>query len=203
MSQTGGTREQNTGGRERLLAAAVRLFAAKGYAATSVRDILRAAEVTAPVLYYHFGNKEGLFLALVRDGVEKVELARQKAFDEAATTVERIRGYCMASIAVRREFADLAWVVEAILSGPPDAAPRFDFRGVLTTMLCQLQELVEEGITNGELRACNPMHASMVLVGLMEVASRPRLFEMAGVDPDDQIEGMLAVILGGLAAPAN
>ena len=50
-------RESENGGRERLLAAAAKLFAAKGYAATTVRDILRAAKVTAPVLYHHFGSK--------------------------------------------------------------------------------------------------------------------------------------------------
>jgi TetR/AcrR family transcriptional regulator len=177
----------------------VRLFAVKGYAATTVRDILRTAGVTAPVLYYHFGNKEGLFLALVREGVEKVEAARLEAFEGTASAVERIRRYCLASVAVRREFADLAWVVEAILSGPPEAVPRFDFRDIVTTMLRQLQDLVEEGIARGELRSCDPMHAVMVLVGFMEVASRPRLFEIAGLKADELVEGMLSMVLDGLA----
>ena len=169
------------------------------YAATTVRDILRTAGVTAPVLYYHFGNKEGLFLALVRDGVEKVEAARLEAFEGTANAVERIRRYCLATVAIRREFADLAWVVEAILSGPPEAAPQFDFRGIVTKMLRQLQDLVEEGIANGELRACDPMHATLALVGFMEVASRPRLFEIAGLKADELVEGTLSLVLDGLA----
>src|SRR3954452_11725538 len=45
--------------------AAAKLFAATGYDATSVRMIVKAAGVTKPTLYYHFGSKEGLAQALV------------------------------------------------------------------------------------------------------------------------------------------
>ena len=49
----------------RILEAAVRLFARKGYAATSVREIVQEADVTNPMLYYYFDSKEGLFSALI------------------------------------------------------------------------------------------------------------------------------------------
>lgn len=107
----------------------------------------------------------------------------------------------MAIVAVRREFAELAWVVEAILTGPPEAAPRFDFRGEFDKMFHQLQALVQAGVDSGELRRCNATHAALVLLGFMEVASRPRLAEIVGLTVDAEIEGTLSVILGGLAAP--
>ncbi|MCE1227092.1 MAG: TetR/AcrR family transcriptional regulator, partial [Geobacteraceae bacterium] len=47
--------------RQRLLDAALQLFSTKGYAATSVRELVEAAGVTKPVLYYYFKNKEGLY----------------------------------------------------------------------------------------------------------------------------------------------
>jgi len=53
--------------RERMLKAAHDLFTHKGFANTSVREICEEADVTAPVLYYHFHNKEGLFEAVVKD----------------------------------------------------------------------------------------------------------------------------------------
>lgn len=194
-------RDGESGGRARLLTAAMRLFATNGYAATSVRDILRAAGVTAPVLYYHFGNKEGLFLALVRDGVAKFDAARREAVEAGDSAVEAIRRFCLANVAVRREYAELAFVVEAIVTGPPEAAPKFDFRGEFSKMFRQLQELVQKGIDSGEVRPCNPTHAALILLGFMEVASRPRLAELVGLSVDAEIEGTLSVILGGLTAP--
>ena len=53
--------------RDAILRAARNLFTTKGFASTTVREICQEAGVTAPVLYYHFGNKEGLFDAVVED----------------------------------------------------------------------------------------------------------------------------------------
>ena len=50
--------------RARLLEAATALFAEKGYASTTVREIVAGAGVSKPVLYYYFKNKEGIFLAI-------------------------------------------------------------------------------------------------------------------------------------------
>lgn len=51
--------------RERLLAAATRLFIAHGFSGTPVSRIVREANVTMPVLYYHFGNKLDLLEAVI------------------------------------------------------------------------------------------------------------------------------------------
>lgn len=65
--------------RERLIAAVVRVAAAKGYPATSVADILRAAGVGRESFYRHFANKEACFLAandvLVADLERRIEAA--------------------------------------------------------------------------------------------------------------------------------
>lgn len=51
--------------RERLIEAAQRLFLEKGYEATGVSEILRAAEVNSGSLYYFFKTKEDLLLAVL------------------------------------------------------------------------------------------------------------------------------------------
>lgn len=59
--------ERSVDNRSRILDAAESLFAMRGYAATSVREIVRAAGVTNPMLYYYFGSKEDLLLHLIRE----------------------------------------------------------------------------------------------------------------------------------------
>ena len=51
---------------EKILETASKLFAEKGFANVSVRDICRATGTTPPVLYYYFGSKKGLFDEVVR-----------------------------------------------------------------------------------------------------------------------------------------
>jgi AcrR family transcriptional regulator len=53
----------------RILQVAGRLFAEKGFANVSVRDICRETGTTAPVIYYHFGSKKGLFEAVARKNI--------------------------------------------------------------------------------------------------------------------------------------
>ena len=56
--------------RERILDVAEALFAERGLAGTAVRDIARAAGLTAPSLYNHFEGKQALYEAVLARGVE-------------------------------------------------------------------------------------------------------------------------------------
>ena len=52
--------------RKQLLDLCLKLFAQKGYTATTIREIVDAAGTTAPTLLYYFGNKEGLYIELMK-----------------------------------------------------------------------------------------------------------------------------------------
>jgi AcrR family transcriptional regulator len=76
-----------------LIKVARELFAAKGYAGTSVSDIGPRAGVSVPLIYQRFGNKAGLFVAVAEDvyefGITRLEKAIDGIddFDEAITIV--------------------------------------------------------------------------------------------------------------------
>lgn len=53
--------------RAQLMAAAIPLFAAKGLAGAKVREIALAAGVNPSLISYHFGGKEGLYTAVIRE----------------------------------------------------------------------------------------------------------------------------------------
>ena len=57
------SREQGQNTRQRLLVAAVSVFAQKGYEAAGIREIARAAQVNSAMVQYHFGGKDGLYRA--------------------------------------------------------------------------------------------------------------------------------------------
>jgi AcrR family transcriptional regulator len=64
--------------RDRILAVALELFASKGYAATSVRDITERLGMTKASLYYHFTSKEEILRALLSPiGVELTALVER------------------------------------------------------------------------------------------------------------------------------
>ena len=66
--------------RRRILAAALKRFADCGYAGASVQDIVDAARVTKPTLYYYFSSKAKLYEALIdRAYDERLRLMREAA----------------------------------------------------------------------------------------------------------------------------
>ncbi|NNH71181.1 TetR/AcrR family transcriptional regulator [Nocardia uniformis] len=71
--------------RRALLDAGRTQFARNGFAGTGVQDILDSAGVTVPVLYHHFGNKLGLFIAVAEDVYSHFLADLQQAIAPATT----------------------------------------------------------------------------------------------------------------------
>jgi AcrR family transcriptional regulator len=58
--------------RERILAAAARVFAASGYDGAGMREVATAAGITTPVLYDHFPSKAKLYAGLLESEVDSL-----------------------------------------------------------------------------------------------------------------------------------
>lgn len=91
MSQPRRPRRSQAGGyargdetRQRIIAAAVKLFGEHGFAGASTRDIAAAAGVNAPALQYYFENKEGVYLACAEFIADDIRTRFEPAMRHAA-----------------------------------------------------------------------------------------------------------------------
>lgn len=66
----------NTG--ERVRAAAVKLFAGKGFHGTGIRDLAQAAKISSASLYHYMGTKEELLAGIMRECLERLLLAAHR-----------------------------------------------------------------------------------------------------------------------------
>jgi AcrR family transcriptional regulator len=114
-------KKTETGGevRDRLLAGATRLFASKGYAATTVREIVERAGVTKPVLYYYFRSKEGIYLDLMREPFGRFAAIVDETLLEEGSARERLFRLCLRVYDIFLENVDAARVMYSIYYGPP------------------------------------------------------------------------------------
>jgi len=74
--------------RAKILTAAEELFAARGFAGTPVRDIARGAGVNPAMIHYYFGNKEGLYRAIIESAASTVRSLLITATSGAETLEE-------------------------------------------------------------------------------------------------------------------
>src|SRR5262245_47758494 len=77
--------------RARILRAAERLFAEKGYAATSVQEITEAAAVNKALLYYYFADKHSLYVGLIDEGIAEFRRMLDEALGQPGTYSDRLR----------------------------------------------------------------------------------------------------------------
>ena len=114
--------------RERLLRAAAREFADRGYAGASSESISRRAGMSKATFYEHFANKEECMLALFDMGAELVQAAMAEAARNApvGNARERLRAGTRAFLGALAEHPEFAQtlLVEIIGAGPRAAQRR-------------------------------------------------------------------------------
>lgn len=103
--------DRRTETRGLLLSAAADLFANKGFHATSAEAIAAAANRTTGALYDHFGNKNGLLVALLESWVEQTIIDITSQFDLDGGDIESRLGSLWDSVAVLEGNSDEHWLL--------------------------------------------------------------------------------------------
>lgn len=194
---------QDIGVRERLLTAATELFACKGYASTTVREIVNAAGVTKPVLYYYFQNKEGIFLELMSESFVKFEALLNRARNETGQASKKILALCDNLMVLLGENLQVARVMYAIYYGPPQGAPFFDCNVFHFKFQDTIQEFINEGIKAGEFRDGNALDMTWAILGAANIAIDIELSHPDMALGREGLARVLTVIFDGLRVTAS
>ncbi|HSM92800.1 MAG TPA: helix-turn-helix domain-containing protein [Anaeromyxobacteraceae bacterium] len=86
----GGRARGRAGARDRVLAAARRLFVRRGYFNTSMPEIVREAGVSVGSIYHHFADKQAIAAALYRETMEGILAAMREQAEPQPTTRGRL-----------------------------------------------------------------------------------------------------------------
>src|SRR5712671_762371 len=84
-------RVEETPKRERILGAALKLFAHEPYQAVTMDRVAKAANVAKGTLYLYFPSKDALYLGILSDGLDSAYRAYQASADPRLPLVERLR----------------------------------------------------------------------------------------------------------------
>jgi AcrR family transcriptional regulator len=149
-----------------ILTEATRLFAERGFAGTSLKDIADATGLTRPALYHYFANKEAVLARLVSEltlapaaelaklghlpGKSAVERLHAMVFDTALRHARQPERYRV----LLRSDAEL-----------PGEVGR-SYRQGRRRILAEFVAVIEEGMTNDEMRPANARTAALGMVGM-------------------------------------
>lgn len=158
--------KKKTDAKERIAQKAKELFSQKGYAATSIEDIIAAAGSSKGNVYYHFGSKEKLFLYLIEEDTKEWMEKWQKKQEQYATTADKLYGLAEHYV---DDFQNPLLKAGEEFSGSQTADPE-TLQELLVLMRMQrtvYHSIVEEGITSGEFKQMDVQDATLILFGLL------------------------------------
>ena len=154
--------------RERILAAAEEIFAAKGIDGARVDEIANLAQVNKRMLYHYFNNKEDLYTYVLKINFEKSIAAGKKAFNEKGDlkqqVAEAIRNYFYFLAANPNYPRLLTW--EALQGG---IYARRILPGVWEKELLSLKAILEKGLARGVF--CPDLELEQVLSSIITLCS--------------------------------
>jgi TetR/AcrR family transcriptional regulator len=161
--------------RERLLTSAARIFARKGYAAATVREIVTEAGVTKPVLYYYFRNKEGLFVEILHTATARYSLLLDGARQRKGKAANRLLELADQVLALFTEQIEIARLAYSIYFGPPQGAPGFDLDAYHLKLHGLVTELVRSGFKTREFKRGRVEDVTWMVLGAVNVALETQL----------------------------
>ena len=164
----GKTRMTGTQRREQLITVGRGLFAERGFVATSIEEIAQRAEVSKPVIYEHFGGKEGLY-AVVVDRETRELLNRISSALSAGHPRVRLEQAAVALLTYVEECTD---GFRILVRDSPVATTAGTFSGLLNDVASQVEHiLAREFSDRGYPRSLAAMYAQS-LVGMVALTAQ-------------------------------
>ena len=131
--------------RAKLIEAARKAFASKGYAASSMDDLTAAAGLTRGALYHNFGDKKGLLQAVI-DQIDTEMLERTRAASSQAETLWlgfMTEGVAYIEMALEPEIQRIMLLDGPAVLGDPSQWP--NQTSCLRTTTQMIQQLIDDG----------------------------------------------------------
>jgi AcrR family transcriptional regulator len=150
----------------KILDEAARLFMQLGYSAVSINDIVKAAEVTKPTLYYYFPDKAELFVQMALQRLVQLHAALDAGQAGATSTAARLASF--ATVLLNADDGDMRMLRHEMAEHlPPEHQARL---GVAfhQHLFMPLHSVMQAGITQGDLVNHTPAELTMLFLGLME-----------------------------------
>jgi AcrR family transcriptional regulator len=157
--------------RERILAAAVQLFARYGYHAAPLRDIAQIAGIQAASIYHHYPNKQALLVEIMETYMQRLNTSLEHILQEYDTPLQRLHEAIANHIRLHTTYKDEFFIVDTEMR----ALESENHRYILTlrdTYEKLLQEILQEGMESHVFRQNDVKVTSYAIIAMCtEVAT--------------------------------
>lgn len=185
--------------RDRILQAALQVFAEKGYHRAAVDDIVRASATSKGAVYHHFPNKEALFMALVDELSGRLADRVAAAIGRAHGALGKVEAALRAVLETFAEHRELARILllESVSLGADYEAKRAQVHARFAALI---QAYLDQAMAEGSIPALDTRIATLAWLGAVnEVVIQ----WLQGDEPDlltRAVPGLAPILLRSIGA---
>lgn len=155
--------------REQLVTVGRKLFAQKGFEGTTVEDIAAVAKVSKPVVYEHFGGKEGLYAVVVDREIEFLLSAISESLSVPAHPRALTERAALALLTYIETHTD---GFRILVRDSPVTQSTGTFASLLSDVATQVEHLLAEAFKHSGFDARNAPMYSQMLVGMVALTGQ-------------------------------
>lgn len=151
--------------KRKIFETSMRLFAEKGYEATSIDEITATVGVAKGTLYYHFSSKEEIFNFLIEEGIKLLQNSIDIKTARHSNYIDKIKAIVLIQIKIIVKYEDIITILLSQFWGNEDRNKKCQKH--VYEYISKIEKIVQEGIDNNQIKNGNARIIASEIYGLI------------------------------------
>ena len=139
--------------KRKIFETSMKLFAEKGYDATSIEEITATVGVAKGTLYYHFSSKEEIFNFLVEEGMKLLINSIEIKISKCDNVLDKIKAVSLIQLKAVKKYENLLTIVMSQTWG--NETRNVFCKEKVIEYIEVIKGIVKEGVDNGDIVNCD------------------------------------------------
>ena len=151
--------------KRKIFETSMKLFAEKGYEATSIEEITATVGVAKGTLYYHFSSKEEIFNFLIEEGIKLLQNSIDIKTAKRNNYIDKIKAIVLIQIKIVAKYEDIITILLSQFWGKEERHKKC--QNHVYDYISTIEKIVKDGIEKGEIKKGDARVIASEIYGLI------------------------------------
>ena len=151
--------------KRKIFETSMKLFAEKGYEATSIEEITATVGVAKGTLYYHFSSKEEIFDFLIEEGIKLLQNSVDIKTSKYENYIDKVKAILLIQIKIVNKYEDIITIILSQFWGKEKRNQKF--KDLVYEYINQIEKIVKDGIAAGQIKQGDSKAIASEIYGLI------------------------------------
>ena len=182
--------------KRKIFETSMKLFAQKGYDATSIEEITATVGVAKGTLYYHFSSKEEIYNFLIEEGMKLLQNSIEIKTAKLPNYIDKIKAIVLIQLKIIVKYEDLITILLSQFWG--NETRNQMCKKHIYHYIATIEAIVREGIEKKEIKNGNPKVIASEIYGLICSSLIYKLRDEKDIDVMKLYKELEATVIEGL-----